>query len=871
MFSSIKLDILHPDYLCDLIRKMPEVEVCGAKKTTMLLRNDSTLQDLPDSHRDRIRYLLNEALQGKFRTSGQGLLPGNKEDLDAIEKKKKVARSVFDEMIQYGKRLLECIRILRDVNNAISNDTSLKYNTVVKGMFKDIPSLFKLHEHLTESFDLCSPGNIELPSAFTSDKEMQILNIYKSFLCRYAVNFRAFSELYSTNEELQDICKGIVAKSQYEEQRIQNVPGMFYGVSTALPRYKDLIYRLKGTLLPSDPEYANVTKAWKFIKDLLDRSEQEVVLQEKMLKAREALGKLDGLRVKYIRIPLLHLEGPAKKLPRRSIHRRLLDRYLFLFSEYLVMTEPPNAVGRYQVKSETHLAGMTLWEVKDDEEINVDHCFRIKAKELCVEVAFANANEKTLWWNELQQAIDCECNKPNGTNFEEEKTVLSTSNLGDVAAQWVKDESSTMCTYCCTEFTTINRRHHCRACGKLFCGSCSAYKAPLGSCGGKYQRVCVVDYYLINKNAKPPTPEILEAILRRADKQTPQPLRTGFLMWSHFINSWSNKSPIRSSRACVEYRTIDVSAEKRKEMLHDIEVSTNSSSSFVTALDNVSNHHDRESQTAPALSSDTSRSLESVSHKSSSACLSRLFCVLQTDTSLSFYAARADTRAVDKITVIGLRLFYLDEKLNTEPSKYGGISGIQTMPYPKSKSFDCSSRMMNTDLSIDTTQLPKLERSIFSRQGNPMYRNYKPPPCDNNIFGYNSTVQSSNLSAAAALSKSLTHAHIKSLSDALVAARLSNRSTQSCRERLSKEECGDTSQQVSASQSDSNGTVTNRDIIRHIESVSPEILGLLKNDLGFLLLPLNTDRPAHYFEATTVEIRTQWINSIRRVCIDFMS
>lgn len=44
---------------------------------------------------------------------------------------------------------------------------------------------------------------------------------------------------------------------------------------------------------------------------------------------------------------------------------------------------------------------------------------------------------------------------------------MSANNLGEVAAQWVKDESSTMCTNCCTEFTTLNRRHHCRACGKV--------------------------------------------------------------------------------------------------------------------------------------------------------------------------------------------------------------------------------------------------------------------------------------------------------------------------------------------------------------------------------------------------------------------
>ncbi|CAH8629648.1 unnamed protein product [Dicrocoelium dendriticum] len=89
---------------------------------------------------------------------------------------------------------------------------------------------------------------------------------------------------------------------------------------------------------------------------------------------------------------------------------------------------------------------------------------------------------------------------------------------GNLAAEWVKDEQSTMCAECCAEFTVLNRRHHCRACGKVFCGSCSDYRAPIAFLGGKLQRVCTVDYYLINNELKPPTPAIMEGMLRRSQK-----------------------------------------------------------------------------------------------------------------------------------------------------------------------------------------------------------------------------------------------------------------------------------------------------------------------------------------------------------------
>ncbi|XP_010534979.1 PREDICTED: 1-phosphatidylinositol-3-phosphate 5-kinase FAB1B-like [Tarenaya hassleriana] len=39
---------------------------------------------------------------------------------------------------------------------------------------------------------------------------------------------------------------------------------------------------------------------------------------------------------------------------------------------------------------------------------------------------------------------------------------------------WMPDQSCRVCYECDTHFTLINRRHHCRLCGRIFCGKCTA-------------------------------------------------------------------------------------------------------------------------------------------------------------------------------------------------------------------------------------------------------------------------------------------------------------------------------------------------------------------------------------------------------------
>jgi hypothetical protein len=56
-------------------------------------------------------------------------------------------------------------------------------------------------------------------------------------------------------------------------------------------------------------------------------------------------------------------------------------------------------------------------------------------------------------------------------------TGLALSQLrSDSRARWIPDSERIKCAHCGKVFTAINRKHHCRQCGDIFCGECSKYK-----------------------------------------------------------------------------------------------------------------------------------------------------------------------------------------------------------------------------------------------------------------------------------------------------------------------------------------------------------------------------------------------------------
>ncbi|KAM5257584.1 zinc finger FYVE domain-containing protein 16 isoform 1-T3 [Hipposideros larvatus] len=101
--------------------------------------------------------------------------------------------------------------------------------------------------------------------------------------------------------------------------------------------------------------------------------------------------------------------------------------------------------------------------------------------------------------------IDIESNFEGGSSHltaNEESLPANTCKEGLVLGQkqptWVPDSEAPNCMNCQAKFTFTKRRHHCRACGKVFCGVCCNRKCKLQYLE-KEARVCVVCYETISK------------------------------------------------------------------------------------------------------------------------------------------------------------------------------------------------------------------------------------------------------------------------------------------------------------------------------------------------------------------------------------
>eukprot|EP00108_Taenia_solium_P001183 TsM_000334100 transcript=TsM_000334100 gene=TsM_000334100 len=439
-------------------------------------------------------------------------------------------------------------------------------------------------------------------------------------------------------------------------------------------------------------------------------------------------------------------------------------------------------------------------------------------------------------------------------NSGEFKRGASTNKEGETprAAEWVKDEQATMCALCYRRFTHIRRKHHCRACGKIFCGVCSNYRAKVDHQGPVEVRVCEVDFYRLNPNLKPKTATALERIAQFSNSgQRYAPYHCGFLMFTKKVrDSWPHKRTHVRMEYSVGLVSRDKSPSRPPPLTSSISFSSsdNSPSLFLSipsremSLDFA---YLGDPSSSVATAAPTSPSPSSIVPLPAARLIirpqtSRVFCVLQSDTLMAVYAAKEDARSCDGIILLGTRLVYL-VRVSGGGAAARDNSSTSSTPSPPSGRQRVGSRISSETSSRSSTDF----KSVSST------------PIEGNKFF---EVERSPIRKAVSETRASSfYTRVCGQKTPLAMVHSSKSEEEGEEDEAAVPETEDETHKI-------NGLPT---ITQVVAPVSVDTLSVLSNMNGFLILPNNTDKVGHYFEAPSEEVRNIWIQKIKSCIVDF--
>ena len=160
----------------------------------------------------------------------------------------------------------------------------------------------------------------------------------------------------------------------------------------------------------------------------------------------------------------------------KMCRKGMKPRHFFLFNDILVYGDEI-ARGTYSGQKVLNLSDLSITDLGDTEDGK--NCLQINHKTKSFQVFAPSLSDKMSWIALLKKHISI-CSGRDAEAAIEARAV------------WVPDAKSDKCQVCKErEFNFLNRRHHCRKCGRVCCGPCSNKNSVLKP-GGKPERVCVM-------------------------------------------------------------------------------------------------------------------------------------------------------------------------------------------------------------------------------------------------------------------------------------------------------------------------------------------------------------------------------------------
>ncbi|XP_042351672.1 FYVE, RhoGEF and PH domain-containing protein 6-like [Plectropomus leopardus] len=349
-----------------------------------------------------------------------------------------------------------------------------------------LPQLYELNQDLLRELKQRVAKwdeNARLADIFV--KKGPYLKMYSTYIREFDKNVALLEEQSKKNPAF-----GAVVREFEASPRCANLALKHYLLKPVqrIPQYQLLLTDYLKNLSEDSDDYKDTQAALVIVKEVANHANDIMKQGDNFQKLIQVQCSLNGHHEIVQPGRIFLKEGILKKLSRKVMQPRMF----FLFNDTLLYTTPVQS-GQYKLNNMLSLAGMKVSKPSQEAYQNE---LKIESVERSFILSASSATERDEWLEAISTAISDYTRKKISFISGKPPEEIELRNcddgapLGSKAPIWIPDPRTTMCMICTCEFTLTWRRHHCRACGKVVCQSCSSNKYCLEYLKNQLARVC---------------------------------------------------------------------------------------------------------------------------------------------------------------------------------------------------------------------------------------------------------------------------------------------------------------------------------------------------------------------------------------------
>ncbi|KAF4112384.1 FYVE, RhoGEF and PH domain-containing protein 5 isoform X2 [Onychostoma macrolepis] len=342
-------------------------------------------------------------------------------------------------------------------------------------VWTEVPDIYTLHQNIHTLLETRlkewdqNEGIAEIILAKKTE-----FSIFSSYISHYDEKMNYLEHIQSTLPDAETLKKQLLQ------------------VIVRILQYRMLLTDYLNNLLPDSREFENTQNALVVVSDIAHDANESLKNGADLLRLvhieHSVLGLTDLLQPGRVFVK----EGTLMKVSRKCKQ----PRHLFLMNDIMLYTYPQQD-GKYRLINRLPLAGM---EVSKPPIENAQSALKIDVKDISITLSANSCTERDGWFATLNRTL-VNLGPVSGVPVHCFGLVDGPEMcLGENAPPLLSVSQVTVCMNCHSHFSLTNRRHHCHACGKIFCRDCCRNKFPLKYMKNRRAKVCDHCYTELRKH-----------------------------------------------------------------------------------------------------------------------------------------------------------------------------------------------------------------------------------------------------------------------------------------------------------------------------------------------------------------------------------